>query len=273
MTSILLRIVFLSVVIRLNHAASPFGYNRHQDHEEEEVNNFSTNSTEEISPSDSTDSISSSKTSTTSTKTTIRRKPAFIKSSSFFSSFLPKNGVTDEESSTDADLVLGSNSTSQTKYIKISSSIEIPESESLLLVIDALKVLWSAGITSVKNGLFPTLERVRRDTRADTKKGKMYLLCVKNHFSQADCSGLVLDWIIDMIGALIGRQECSLKVACRAGRLAQERVPGSQMMIIMMESFVPPGLMSWFSVVKNSVLDHFSECGDTYECDFSDVHV
>ena len=76
-----------------------------------------------------------------------------------------------------------------------------------------------------------------------------------------------------MIGALIGRQECSLKVACRAGRLAQERVPGSQMMIIMMESFVPPGLMSWFSVVKNSVLDHFSECGDTYECDFSDVHV
>ena len=47
--------------------------------------------------------------------------------------------------------------------------------------------------------------------------------------------GFILDWIVDIIGALIGRQECSQKVACRAGRLAKEKVPGSQMMVMMVE--------------------------------------
>ena len=52
----------------------------------------------------------------------------------------------------------------EAKYIKISSSIEIPETESVKLVIDALKVLWDASLTSMWKGFMPSMERVRRDT-------------------------------------------------------------------------------------------------------------
>ena len=83
--------------------------------------------------------------------------------------------------------------------------------------------------------------------------------------------GFILDWIVDLIGALIGRQECSEKVACRAGRLAQEKIPGSQMMIVMLETFIPPGLLQWFSVLKSSVMSHFDACDVSYHCDFDDV--
>ena len=74
-----------------------------------------------------------------------------------------------------------------------------------------------------------------------------------------------------MIGALIGRQECSQKVACRAGRLAQEKVPGAQMMIMMLENFVPPGLLQWFSILKSGVMSAFDSCNSSFMCDFDDV--
>ena len=61
----------------------------------------------------------------------------------------------------------------EAKYIKISSSIEIPETESVKLVIDALKVLWDASLTSMWKGFMPSMERVRRDTSAfESTKGK-----------------------------------------------------------------------------------------------------
>lgn len=84
-------------------------------------------------------------------------------------------------------------------------------------------------------------------------------------------SGFILDWIIDVIGALIGRQQCSQKVACRAGRLAQEKVPGSQMLVVMMESFVPPGLLRWFSILKTGVMSAFDACDSSFLCDFTDI--
>ena len=60
----------------------------------------------------------------------------------------------------------------EAKYIKISSSIEIPETESVKLVIDALKVLWDASLTSMWKGFMPSMERVRRDTSAfESTKG------------------------------------------------------------------------------------------------------
>ena len=80
--------------------------------------------------------------------------------------------------------------------------------------------------------------------------------------------GFILDWIVDIIGALIGRQECSQKVACRAGRLAKEKVPGSQMMVMMVESFVPPGLTHWFSILKSGVMSAFDSCEGSFICDF-----
>ena len=84
-------------------------------------------------------------------------------------------------------------------------------------------------------------------------------------------SGFILDWIIDVIGALIGRQQCSQKVACRAGRLAQEKVPGSQMLVVMMETFVPPGLLRWFSILKTGVMSAFDACDISFLCDFTDI--
>ena len=59
-----------------------------------------------------------------------------------------------------------------TKYIKISSSIEIPETESVKITLDALKVLWNASLTSLWKGFMPSMERVRRDTSAfESTKG------------------------------------------------------------------------------------------------------
>jgi len=141
----------------------------------------------------------------------------------------------------------------EAKYIKISSSIEIPETESVKLVIDALKVLWDASLTSMWKGFMPSMERVRRDTSA-----------------LESTKGFILDWIVDIIGALIGRQECSQKVACRTGRLAQEKVPGSQMLVMMLESFVPPGLVHWFSILKSGAMSAFDACESSFTCNFTE---
>ena len=66
------------------------------------------------------------------------------------------------------------------KYIKISSSIEIPETESVTLILEALKVLWNAMMTSIMKGFMPNMERMRRDTTAtESSKGTFsyWLLC------------------------------------------------------------------------------------------------
>jgi len=232
--------------------ASPFGY-RHGDADQEHFNSTSTTSP----PSSS---------STTRTSAGGVRRLKFQDSSTFFSSYYFKANNSDEDDidqeeedvRVDTVMIDSSNPFSfignETKYIKISSSIEIPESESLILIMDAMKLLWSAGMESIKKGFFPTLERVRRDASVeDTKRG------------------FILDWIIDIIGAIINRQECSQKVACRAGRLAKDKMPGVQMIVMMMETFVPPGLRSWFTIVKNSVMSIYDECSSSFMCDFSDV--
>ena len=56
-----------------------------------------------------------------------------------------------------------------TQYIKITSSIEIPETETVKLVMEAIKVLWRAAMTGLRKGFLPTFERVRRE--ADSSRG------------------------------------------------------------------------------------------------------
>ena len=56
-----------------------------------------------------------------------------------------------------------------TQYIKITSSIEIPETETVKLVMEAIKVLWRAAMTALRKGFMPTFERVRRE--ADSSRG------------------------------------------------------------------------------------------------------
>ena len=191
MNYLILRILTILNLQRLIFCASPFGY-RHGDYEEES-NSSSTSTTVTSS------SISASPTSTTTMKTVrAPRRLKFQDSRTFFSSYFHGNGSDEDDIDQDDDMLvdtmtIGSSipfTGNETKYIRISSSIEIPESESLILIMDAVKLLWNAGLESIKKGFFPTMERVRRDTSAvDSEKG------------------FILDWIIDLIGAVINRQE------------------------------------------------------------------
>ena len=135
--------------------------------------------------------------------------------------------------------------------IKISSQIELPSSEGLNLVMEAVRVIWSAIVKGLFDGFFPVIERVRRDTSSDWSRS------------------FLLDWMLDTIGALIGRQRCSQKIACRTGKVMQEKLPGAQLVMIMFESFIPPAVLDWYGIVRQSVIDRSDSCAEEYRCDFS----
>ena len=116
--------------------------------------------------------------------------PMYQDTTQFYNLFLTRNSDEKEEktettratsSTTSSTTTLSPNdvnfphdptSEKEAKYIKISSSIEIPETESVKLVLDALKVLWDASLTSMWKGFMPSMERVRRDTSAfESTKG------------------------------------------------------------------------------------------------------
>merc|ERR1719462_652178 len=121
----------------------------------------------------------------------------------FYSKFLSTIPVDDKPNNTEEpiNVIIDSSSSSydedetSSKYIKISSSIEIPETESVTLILEALKVLWNAMMTSIMKGFMPNMERMRRDTTV----------------TESSKAGFILDWLVDVIGAMIGRQECSEK--------------------------------------------------------------
>ena len=135
--------------------------------------------------------------------------------------------------------------------IKISSQIEIPDSEGLRLAMEALKVIGKATWKGLFHGLFPTLERTRRDASHDWERN------------------FLLDWLLDMLGAILGRQKCSQKVACRTGKVLQDKLPGAQMMVVMAEAMIPPAALHWFGIVRQSVIERRDSCRDEYLCDFS----
>ena len=113
------------------------------------------------------------------------------------------------------------------------------------------KVVWSAAMKGLLDGFLPTIERVRRDTSHDWERS------------------FLLDWVLDMCGAIIGRQKCSQKVACRTGKVMQDKLPGAMMMVVKVESFIPPAALDWFGVVRQSVIDRRDTCVEDYVCDFS----
>ena len=98
----------------------------------------------------------------------------------FYSKFLSTIPVDDKPNNQEEpiNVIIDSSSSSydkdetSSKYIKISSSIEIPETESVTLILEALKVLWNAMMTSIMKGFMPNMERMRRDTTAtESSKG------------------------------------------------------------------------------------------------------
>ena len=50
------------------------------------------------------------------------------------------------------------------KYIKITNSIQIPETESIKMIMEVLRVIWEAIMTGLTRGFMPTVERFRRET-------------------------------------------------------------------------------------------------------------
>jgi len=74
-----------------------------------------------------------------------------------------------------------------------------------------------------------------------------------------------LDTIFTAIGAVLGFQNCSEVVACRAGRMASEKLPGAAMAITMLETFVPGGLKSWFGLMRNGVMGS-EDCLHSFRC-------
>ena len=65
--------------------------------------------------------------------------------------------------------------------IKITSSIEIPETEGIKMVMEAIRVLWRALMAGISRGFMPTLERVRRGadrSRGETRIGVLISECL-----------------------------------------------------------------------------------------------
>eukprot|EP00092_Neocalanus_flemingeri_P023025 GFUD01024959.1.p1 GENE.GFUD01024959.1~~GFUD01024959.1.p1 ORF type:complete len:129 (-),score=35.04 GFUD01024959.1:174-560(-) len=76
-----------------------------------------------------------------------------------------------------------------------------------------------------------------------------------------------LDIIMNTIGALLGRQECSEIIACRTGKFVGHKVPGASLGVMMIEGIVPKSLSSWFGVVKTAVIDRSDQdCDEDYKC-------
>ena len=76
-----------------------------------------------------------------------------------------------EEEDEKKSLELEGNST---KYIKITNTIQIPETESIRMIMDILKVIWEAILTGITRGFMPTMERYRRDT-SSSHRGLIWL--------------------------------------------------------------------------------------------------
>ena len=96
--------------------------------------------------------------------------PPTIKRVIEFTSYFLENIMKEEEEEKE-ELVVKKEEEKVTQYIKITSSIEIPETESIKLVMEAVRVLWRAVMAGLSRGFMPTLERVRRG--ADSSRGEM----------------------------------------------------------------------------------------------------
>eukprot|EP00092_Neocalanus_flemingeri_P056328 GFUD01066752.1.p1 GENE.GFUD01066752.1~~GFUD01066752.1.p1 ORF type:complete len:212 (-),score=51.51 GFUD01066752.1:110-745(-) len=121
------------------------------------------------------------------------------------------------------------------------------EPEVVKTVKTALQTLFEAALKGLVSGFLPHVERQRREATDDTRT--------------------YLDIIMNTIGALLGRQECSEIIACRTGKFVGHKVPGASLGVMMIEGIVPKSLSSWFGVVKTAVIDRSDQdCDQDYQC-------
>lgn len=119
-------------------------------------------------------------------------------------------------------------------------------------VKEAFKSLLEAALKGLLEGFLPHVDRQRREAPDDTKS--------------------YLDIAIGLIGALLGRQECSEVIACRSGKYVGDKVPGASLGVMMIEGIVPKSLRKWFGVVKTAVIDRSDShvCDEEYRCSLVD---
>ena len=65
----------------------------------------------------------------------------------------------------------------------------------------------------------------------------------------------------------MGRRQCSQVLACRAGKFVQDKVPGAQLAVMVVESVVPPAFKEWVGDMKAAILNLNNGCD--YECSLS----
>merc|ERR1712110_328299 len=86
-------------------------------------------------------------------------------------------------------------------------------------VKEAFSVLLEVTVLGLYQGLMPHVERQRREA-SDEKK-------------------TYIDLVINFIGALMGRQQCSQILACRSGKSVGYRLPGAGVFMMMLRNNSP----------------------------------
>ncbi|TRY62796.1 hypothetical protein TCAL_03609 [Tigriopus californicus] len=118
-------------------------------------------------------------------------------------------------------------------------------------VFNAFQVMARTAMKHLVEGFLPSLrEAVSRAKREAQEDEQDYL-----------------DALVTGMGAMMDRQRCRQRVTCNAGKILQTSVPGSQVMVMLMEAVVPTSWMDWYSTVKTSVIDRSDNCFENYECD------
>ena len=169
--------------------------------------------------------------------------------------------------------------------IQIDSRMLIPQPKGLVVVGTVAKVLWDTvlqvgeekgrvggedqGLMFSSQGFFhgflPRVERVRREVRG----WLLYFLCwcrpgrLPLAWEPSCWTGcltrvvLCWAWRAAAVWRPAGLQEggCRRMLVCRAGRLLQTRLPGSQMLVVLLEGFVPTTARQFYSVLKKRVME------------------
>jgi len=128
----------------------------------------------------------------------------------------------------------------------VAENTDLKQVEGMDMIKNGIKVVLETVIHGIINGFLPTVERVRRE--ADGAK-RSYL-----------------DGVVSVVGAVMGKQECSNMIACSTGKWVKDKMPAAQLAVMMVESMVPSAMMDWFNVVKKSVIDRSDSCNVDYQC-------
>ena len=100
--------------------------------------------------------------------------------------------------------------------------------EDFKALFEALKVFVEATVSHFFEGFLPKLTEAVHRARREAHDAKS---------DREETS--YLDALVTGMGAVMDRQNCRQRVTCNAGKVIQETIPGSQIAVMMLETFVP----------------------------------